>query len=111
MGYVEQSPFANIKKVRLPLKIVQPFSPDDVLRLFDCCDNRNPIGLRDRAILLVLLDTGIRVGELVRLEFSDLDLEGHHLRSVEPCEASGTRRQDTEVEGSPIRRHRQESVL
>jgi site-specific recombinase XerD len=80
MSYVEQSPFANIKKVRLPLKIVQPFSPDDVLRLLACCDNGDAVSLRDRAILLLLLDTGIRVGELVRLELSDLDLEGQRLR-------------------------------
>ena len=80
MGYITQSPFANIKKVRLPLKIVQPFCADDVLKLLDCCDARNPIGLRDRAILLLLLDTGIRVGELVRLEFSDLDLDARRLR-------------------------------
>jgi site-specific recombinase XerD len=80
MGYITQSPFANIKKVRLPLKIVQPFSADDVLKLLACCDTGNPSGARDRAILLVLLDTGIRVGELVRLEFSDLDLEGQRMR-------------------------------
>jgi len=80
MGYITQSPFANIKKVRLPLKIVQPFSADDVLKLLDCCDARSPIGLRDRAILLLLLDTGIRVGELVRLELSDLDLDARRLR-------------------------------
>jgi integrase/recombinase XerC len=80
MGYITQSPFANIKKVRLPLKIVQPFSTDDVLKLLDCCDTRNPMGLRDRAILLLLLDTGIRVGELVRLELSDLDVDARRLR-------------------------------
>jgi len=65
MGYITQSPFANIKKVRLPLKIVQPFSPDDVLQLLACCYNGDAVSLRDRAILLLLLDTGIRVGELV----------------------------------------------
>jgi site-specific recombinase XerD len=79
-GYVSQSPFTNIKKVRLPLKIVQPFSPDDVLKLLACCDAGTPIGARDRAILLVLLDTGIRVGELVRLELSDLDLKGRRMK-------------------------------
>jgi integrase/recombinase XerC len=80
MGHITQSPFANIKKVRLPLKIVQPFSPDDVLQLLACCDNGDAVSLRDRAILLLLLDTGIRVGELVRLELSDLDLGGQRLQ-------------------------------
>ena len=50
------------------------------MKLLGCCDARNPIGLRDRAILLLLLDTGIRVGELVKLELSDLDLAEQRLR-------------------------------
>jgi len=80
MGYIEQSPFAHIKKVRLPQKIVQPFSPDDVLRLLAWCDPSTPAGARDRAVLLTLLDTGIRVGELVKVELTDLDLEAQRLR-------------------------------
>jgi integrase len=80
MGHISRSPFANIRKVRLPLKIVQPFSPDDVLQLLACCDNGDAVSLRDRAILLLLLDTGVRVGELVRLELSDLDLDARRLR-------------------------------
>jgi integrase/recombinase XerD len=80
MGYLEHSPFAHIKKVRLPQKIVQPFSPDEVLRLLACCDPGTPAGARDRAMVLILLDTGIRVGELVKVELSDLDLEAQRLR-------------------------------
>lgn len=80
MGYIEQSPFAHIKKVRLPQNIVQPFSPDDVLKLLSCCDPSTPTGARNRAVLLALLDTGIRVGELVKLELADLDLETRRLR-------------------------------
>ena len=50
IGYVNKSPFTGIKKVRLPQKIVQPFSPDNVLRLLDCCDPGNPPGARGRAV-------------------------------------------------------------
>ena len=80
MGYIEDSPFAHIKKVRLPQKIVQPFSLDEILKLLACCDPSSAVVTRDRAIILTLLDTGVRVGELVRLELADLDLEARRLR-------------------------------
>ncbi len=41
---------------------------------------RRPWGLRDRAILLVLLDTGIRAGELSRLTREDANLETGEVR-------------------------------
>ncbi len=41
---------------------------------------RDPVGLRDRAILELLYATGMRVGELCGLELGDLDLQGQVAR-------------------------------
>jgi site-specific recombinase XerD len=79
MGYVERSAFAQIKKVKLPQRIIQPFSQDDVRKLLDLCDG-SPVGRRDRALLLVMLDTGVRVSELVQLHLADVDLEMGRIR-------------------------------
>jgi site-specific recombinase XerD len=38
------------------------------------CDHSRPTALRDRAILLLLLDTGIRVSELCHLRLAEVDL-------------------------------------
>jgi integrase/recombinase XerC len=78
--YLKETPFRSLRNVRLPQKIVQPFSPDEVARLLACCDGDTPIGARDRAILLTLLDTGVRCSELVQLDLGDLDLDGGRLR-------------------------------
>src|SRR5437879_1592033 len=56
-GYLETSPFAGLRNVRLPAKIVRPFVPDDVRTLLDAC-GMSDIGFRDRAIIVTLLDTG-----------------------------------------------------
>jgi len=79
-GHLEASPFRAMRNVRLPQKIVQPFSPEDVGRLLACCDPATDSGARDRAIVLTLLDTGVRCSELVQLELADLDLEASRLR-------------------------------
>jgi len=79
-GYLDESPFRSLRNVRLPQRIVQPFSADDVAQLLACCEPTTATGARDRAILFTLLDTGIRCSELVQLGLEDLDLDAGRLR-------------------------------
>ena len=46
MGYIEESPFAQIKNIRLPQKIVQPYTAEEIGRLLACCDTRFYWGAR-----------------------------------------------------------------
>ena len=58
---------------------IQPFTDDEVLRLLKAAgESRHP--LRDRAIIYLLLDTGIRASELCGLKFRDVDIESHSCR-------------------------------
>ena len=79
-NYLDSSPFASLRNVRVPQKIVQPFSREEVVELLSACDVTTQVGLRDRAMLMVLLDTGIRCSELVRLDVADLDLPERRIR-------------------------------
>jgi len=71
--YISANPFAKVKNIKVPHKIIQPFSQDDILRLLACCDLATPKGARDRALILTLLDTGLRAGELPSLQLEDID--------------------------------------
>jgi integrase/recombinase XerD len=64
----------------LPQKIVQPYTAEEIGRLLARCDTRFYWGARNRAIILVLLDTGVRRTELVNLDLADVDLAGQRLR-------------------------------
>jgi len=79
-GYLKETPFRSLHNVRLPQKIVQPFNGEEIARLLACCDSKTTAGARDRAIVLTLLDTGVRVGELVRVTVEDFDFERQRLR-------------------------------
>ena len=59
----------DIPSPKAPDAEIIPFSNDDVVRLF-----RAARTIRYKAIMFVLLDTGIRVGELIRLKVRDVDL-------------------------------------
>ena len=80
LDYIDENPFRSLKNVRLPQRIVQPFTAEDIAELLAACDTEVPVGVRDYAMLLTLLDTGIRCSELVQLTIEDLELEKGRLR-------------------------------
>ncbi len=67
-GDLEQSPLARIKAPRVRISPLEPVTIDQVRALLGVS---NP---RDRALILFLFDTGVRAGELVSLNVSDVNL-------------------------------------
>ena len=78
-GYTDNDPFRGLRNVRLPRKIVPPLGPAEIARLIACCDGATVVGRRDRAILLTLLDTGVRCAEAVGLDLADCTLPERRL--------------------------------
>jgi integrase/recombinase XerD len=55
---------------------------DEVIRMLDAPSPENPAGVRDRAILELLYDCGLRVSELTGLDIERVDLEGLQVRVI-----------------------------
>ena len=53
---------------------------DDIERVIGSCDVTTPVGLRDRAILLLLARLALRAGDVVHLRLSDLDWDNARVR-------------------------------
>lgn len=66
--HIIKSPVRRIKKVRISKTVKEVYSDEDMERMRDSCDC-----LRDLAIIDILTSTGMRVGELVRLDREDID--------------------------------------
>ena len=77
--YADNDPFRGLRNVRLPQKIVPPFTAQDIHTLLAVCNGGTPVGGRDRALILTLLDTGIRCAELVALDWGDCDFGARRL--------------------------------
>jgi integrase len=69
-----------MQNIPLPRKVVQPFSPEEVNRMLTWEFSTSSLTARNRAIILVLLDTGIRLNELVTLNLEDVDFTGQRMR-------------------------------
>jgi integrase/recombinase XerD len=55
-------------------------SPEHAQRAIDSCDLSIAIGLRDRAVLLLLARLGLRAHEIIALQLEDCDWDSGHLR-------------------------------
>jgi integrase len=66
-------PFKTAKAPKVPKKLLEGVDSDVVRSLLETC-NHDFYGRRDRAILLILLDTGCRAAELLALDRKDVDL-------------------------------------
>ncbi len=82
MGYTLKNPFAGIPNVRVEQKVIQPFNEAEIAALLTVCDPETAFGCRNRAMILLFLDTGMRALELLRVELDDIDwdLRRIHIR-------------------------------
>lgn len=69
-----KNPIRKIRNPKIPTQALDPVELDDVNRLLATCEGDSLLDLRDRAIFLFLLDTGLRAFELCALDLDDVDL-------------------------------------
>lgn len=69
-----KNPIRKVKAPRVPTEPLAPVELDTVKALLATCTGNAFTALRDRALLLFLLDTGARAGEVCALNLSDIDL-------------------------------------
>jgi site-specific recombinase XerD len=73
--YITPNRFGRIPIPKAQSKIINTFSPEQVRQMLNLCQMSNGNGQRNLAIILLLLDTGIRVSELVNIDLDDVNLE------------------------------------
>jgi site-specific recombinase XerD len=60
--------------------VPKAISPEHAQRAIDSCDPSTAVGLRDRAVLLLLARLGLRAHEIIALRLEDCDWDSGHLR-------------------------------
>lgn len=83
----------TVKRIKFKEEPIVPFTEEEVRAMLKVCDysqyhpsNRvdykapRPTRYRDKALIHVLFDTGVRVSELCGMRFSDVDLSNNRIR-------------------------------
>lgn len=79
-GYVQTHPLSSIRTPKQEKRLPKFLEVDDITRLLSTPDDTTLLGARDRSMLEVLFSTGVRVSELVDLNFADIDFTGQVIR-------------------------------
>src|SRR6266487_1564874 len=69
---IDINPAARLKHPKAPKRIRPAFTAEHIEKMLAVCDTSTPVGFRDHVILLLLLDTGIRIAEISTLRVSSV---------------------------------------
>lgn len=73
-GEIQDSPMRHVRPPFVPERQVAVLKSDDLKKLLKTCDGNSFRDRRDMALLMLLLDTGARRGEIANLRVADVDL-------------------------------------
>ena len=79
-GYVKAHPLSTIRTPKQEKRLPKFLEMEQITKLLSTPDDNTLLGARDKAMLEVLFSTGVRVSELVDLNFADMDVEGQSVR-------------------------------
>jgi integrase/recombinase XerC len=79
-GILEANPAQGVRTPKAPKTLPRHLRPGEVESLIEAPAGEGPLVLRDRAILELLYAAGLRVSELVGLDWPDVDLSARMVR-------------------------------
>ena len=79
-GYTGENILLTLKLPKVPVNLVEPLTSQEIDKLMSYQNPLTAIGSRNMSILVLLLDSGLRVSELCGLEYEDAHIEEGYLK-------------------------------
>ena len=70
----------SLSKTQTPTRFIEPLTPEEIKLIIASINRSLPTGLRNHAILVTLLDTGLRASEVASITLSHLNLRDGYMR-------------------------------
>ncbi|MFG2734341.1 tyrosine-type recombinase/integrase [Streptomyces harbinensis] len=74
-GEIDEDLLRRLPAVKVDTKVVRQLSEEECKALIEACDGKGFRDRRDEAIVRILLETGMRRGELIGMTVDDIDLQ------------------------------------
>lgn len=79
-GLVRANIAKDIKPPKIMKKVISTLSDEEIREIFKTFSPTNPYDLRNETIVMLLLDTGLRIGELIELKMGDVHMNEGYLK-------------------------------
>ena len=74
-GEIDANPLLGVKPPKLDNKVVDALTDDQLRRLIKACAGKELMDRRDEAIVRLMAETGLRAGEVLAIQVTDVDLQ------------------------------------
>jgi site-specific recombinase XerD len=86
-GFLTASPVDRVRVAKAKSKVIQPYSSEQIKKMLAVCDydyqhNAKFLGSRNKAIVLILLDSGLRLSEITNIKLQDIDMESGWVKVI-----------------------------
>ena len=78
-GLTQNNPANDLKPPKVVRKVVSTLSDEEIRAILNTFGT-SPTDARNRALFMILLDTGLRIGELVNLKMEDVHMDEGYLK-------------------------------
>lgn len=72
--FIRENPTTSLKPPKLGQKVITILSDEEIKTVINTFNPKQPSDARNQAIFMLLIDTGLRIGEAIRLKMHDLHL-------------------------------------
>lgn len=79
-GILREDPSERIKPPKVEKKLPQTLSMEQINGLLEQPDKETKKGIRDKAMLELLYATGLRVSELISIQYDDINIKNKYIR-------------------------------
>jgi site-specific recombinase XerD len=80
-GLIEASPAAGVASPKLPRRLPQVLSPEQMAGLLEAITGEEPLGMRDRALFELIYSSGLRCQEALDLRVRDVSFDSCEIRA------------------------------
>lgn len=80
-GFIDVDPSVGVRSPKLPRRLPQVLSPEQVAGLLEEMGGTKPLELRDRALFELIYSCGLRCREALDLRLRDLNIESREIRT------------------------------